>query len=525
LAGLKVQQLLEEPSAAIMAYGPQQDEKILVYDLGGGTFDVTIIDCFAGALTIKAVFGNNLLGGDDFDRRLMDHLRELIKKNQGVTIDEADVAALSVLKKAAETAKIEMSRRPGARITIPKVKEVQGRPIGLEVVVKTPDFNAMIRDLVEGTLTEVEKALNHAKLDKSDIDTVLLVGGSTYYPLVQETVRKFFGKEPNKSVNPDLAVAMGAAASLVVDKPPEGGRHVVTVGFVPERTPEERVEIRGRTTPGSQVRVTGGTAPATAVADDEGEYTVELPLKKGINTFVITSVSPNGEQVKLEPEPILHDETVEAHEEPPAPPAPILPRALSVSCALPLAPNKIITDHAVVIIEPQSALPKQATSDGFATSQNNQAMLMATILEGDLPVAGLNTKLAELTLQLPPNVPANERVSVHFTVDENSNLTAELEVPSVNRRGKVVVNLKSLSSQLHLFQQVENLYTQVGGRIRPEQRAAIEQARVAIEDLSRDFAGAKAQGDVDRMFDTYTRIVGEAQKLRTKIDEARRTYA
>jgi molecular chaperone DnaK (HSP70) len=524
LAGLKVQQLLPEPSAAVMAYGPQQDEKILVYDLGGGTFDVTIIDCFAGALTTLAVTGNNFLGGDDFDRRLMDYFKDLFKKAHGVTISEDDRRAMSLLKKAAEEAKIEMSRKSGARVAIPKVLESGGRPLGLETVVKTAEFNAMIRDLIQNTIKEVEKALELAKLDKSAITTVLMVGGSTYYPLVQDTVKQFFGKDPNRSVNPDLAVALGAAGSLI-QGPIDERRHVVTVGFIPEKTPEESLEVRGRTTPQSRLRVTGGASPATGTADASGEYSVQVPLKRGINALVITSVSPKEEKATMEAEPVLQDAAAVRQEEPPAPPASVLSRALSISHGSSLGGGRVINDMASVIMAGQSELPCQQTNEGFCTSRDNQQEIEGLVLEGDLPIAGLNTKLAVINLKLPPNVPEGERVVVHFTIDDNATLTAELEVPSVNRRGKVVINIKSQSEQVHLYQQVEDLYTRAGGKMRPEEKAQVEQARVAVEDLAQEFNQAREGNNADAVWDAYNRLKDVARKLKEKVEGMLKKYA
>lgn len=522
LAGLTVQQLLAEPSAAVMAYGPQQDEKICVYDLGGGTFDVAIIDCFAGALTTLAVTGNNNLGGDDFDRRLMDHFKDLIKKNHGVTISDTDKRAMSLLKKAAEDAKIEMSRKSGARVAIPKVVEVNGRPVGLEAVIKTADYNAMIKDLILGTIKEVEKALQIAGLDRKEINTVLMVGGSTYYPLVQETVKQYFGKEPNRSVNPDLAVALGAAMCLIQGASDER-RHVVTVGFVPERTPDETLDVRGRTTPHSTIRITGGATLVTGAADASGEYSVRVPLKKGINSLQVISTSPRDEKATIDPEPVQYDVEAVRMEDPPAPPAPNLAWALSISHGTDLGGGRFIQDLASVVMASQSQLPCQQSNTGFCTSRDNQQELEGEIVEGDLPIAGLNSKLATLNLKLPPNVPRGERVTIHYTVDENNMLTAELEC--MNRKGKVVVDIKSKAERVHIYQQVDDLLTRVGGRLRPEEQAQVQQAKVAVEDLAEQFTQAKEGSDADQLFDLYNRLKAAARKLTDKLDEMRKKYA
>ena len=523
LAGLKVQQLLAEPSAAIMAYGPQKDQKILVYDLGGGTFDVAIVDFFAGILTTLAVFGNNFLGGDDFDRRIMNHLVELLKKKEGVAIDlDNDIYAWSKLKGAAERAKIEMSRKRQAPISIPKVTEVNGRPVGIETSIKTDDFHAMIRDLVTGTLTEIEKALNHAKLDTKDIDTVLLVGGSTYIPLVQQTVREFFGKDPNRTINPDLAVALGAAASVMIGEPTG---HVVTVDFIPEATPEKEIELAGRTSANSQVHISGAAETVNLTADEQGYFTACVPLNPGVNTLKLVAVAPDGRRATIEPEPVVYDPNAEVQEPPPAPSPPRLTRALSFSCVLDLGAKRIVEDSTAVILNAQSELPASVSSSQFSTMCDGQRKLKGELLEGDLPLAGINTKLAEIEIDLPPNVPAGEEVTVHYHVDENFALTAEVEVRRVNAYGKVTVNLRSPTSQVHIFQQIEGLFTEFGDRIRPEERAALEQSRVTIEDISNEIARLKsAQTDADAIWNAYSRLRLESQQLTQKIRAARGKY-
>jgi molecular chaperone DnaK (HSP70) len=528
LAGLNVRQLLEEPSAAIMAYGPSEDEKILVYDLGGGTFDVTIVDCFAGTLKTLAVFGNNHLGGDDFDSRLVQHLIEIAKKEHGMTIAEDDPVIVPRLKKAAEQAKIVMSRKKGAKIEIPTLGP--GTTHGLSTLVKTEDFEAMIRDLVETSMGEVEKALNHAKLDKRDVNTILLVGGSTYVPLVQRSVEEFFGRKPNKEVNPDLAVSLGAAQSLVATNfgPSDDGgpeRHVVTVDNVPPETPDDSLEIEGRSSAGATIRVTGGAESVETVADDEGYYSLDVPLKAGAsNALVIVATHSDGRIAKLEAEPIVQDENAAEPKELVEPPASRLSRALSISHALPLGDGKIVSDCASSIIPPQSDMPKEVSRGGFCTSQDNQRELMCMILEGDLPLASCNARLAELRLQLPPNVPKNEPVTVIFTIDENKVLTAEIEC--MNRRGQVIVDLKSPTEQRHLFDELENLANRIGNKIRPEEKARIEQRRITLEDVAQQIRNAKDDSGTDpaRLFESFERFRKESIALREEMASAQRKY-
>ena len=528
LAGLNVLQLLEEPSAAVMAYGPREDEKILVYDLGGGTFDVSLVDCFAGTLTTKAVFGNNNLGGDDFDKRLMRTLSEILRKEQGVTIDidnprdENERLATAILKLHAERAKIEMSRKPSSHVLIPKLITVNGRPIGLETDIKSVDFNAMIQDLVQGTLIEVEKALKHAKLVKSKIDTVLLVGGSSYVPLVQKTLKEYFGKEPNKKVNPDLAVALGAATVLVDCGTETKGRHIVTVREIPERYPDDMFLLEGRTSPGSKVSVSGGRQSVQAEADDEGYYSVEVPLKQGSNPLTVRAASRSGQTTEIEPEPLIYDPAAPTFVPLPPAPAPRLNRPLSFSHNLKLCPGKEIADAVTAIIPAQSDLPSVGVSDKFGTMVDNQEELMAFLLEGDLPLTGLNTRLGEVRLKLPPNVPAGQQVKVSFAIDENSLLTAELEC--MGRKGQAVVSLKSPAEPVHLFQRIENLYTRCGDRIHPTERASLEQQRLTLEDLSEQLTRLKQGQDVDGMWNAYNRVRSTADQLVAKLESLERSY-
>ncbi len=525
LAGLEVQQCLAEPSAAVMAYGPQDDEKILVYDLGGGTFDVAIIDYFSGILSTLAVFGNNYLGGDDFDNRLMRHFCELIEKEQGIKLElQTDRDAADKLKKAAEKAKIDLSRRPAARVEIAKVLEVNNRPVGLETVIKRDFFESMIRDLVDATLVEVEKALNHAKLDKADISTILLVGGSTYIPLVQESVKTFFGKDPNKEINPDLAVSLGAAASLLVDKLPEDGRLAVTVSWIPEETPSEEIEVEGRTAPNAEVRIEGGAKPVVAVADESGYYLADVALNMGMNQLKVTAATKDGKKATIEPEPVVRDLKAIQLDAPPASPRTRLSRALTISCNVRIGPGRVVHQAVGDVIPAQSELPISVRKDDFATAYDNQRQLLGDLLEGDLPLADLNGKLAQIELELPPNVPEGEQVRVNYHVDESFELTATLEC--VGRTQRVKVNLKSPLEHDHIFAQVEKLLTKVGDRLQPQEREALEQNRRAIEDLAAQIRRfAEANDSSEAHWQAYERLEQQSNKLRGLMDQIRDSYA
>ena len=213
IAGLEVERIINEPTAASLAYGfDKQDksEKILVYDLGGGTFDVSILELGDGVFEVKSTSGNNRLGGDDFDNVVVDYLVSEFKKENSVDLTK-DKMAMQRLKDAAEKAKKELSGVTTTQISLPFLSQGSDGPLHLDMSLTRAKFEELTRDLIDSTIEPVRKALKDAKLSASDIDKVILVGGSTRIPRVQELVKKELGKEPNKSVNPDEVVAMGAA--------------------------------------------------------------------------------------------------------------------------------------------------------------------------------------------------------------------------------------------------------------------------------------------------------------------------
>ena len=213
IAGLKVERIINEPTAAALAYGlDKQDESqtILVYDLGGGTFDVSILELGDGVFEVKSTSGNNHLGGDDFDERVMEWMTDEFKKESGVDLTK-DKMAMQRVRDAAEKAKKDLSGMTSTEISLPFISQGTDGPLHLNLTLTKAKFEDLIRDLVESTTEPVRKALKDAKLTSKDIDKVLLVGGSTRIPCVQELVKKELGKEPSKEVNPDEVVAMGAA--------------------------------------------------------------------------------------------------------------------------------------------------------------------------------------------------------------------------------------------------------------------------------------------------------------------------
>ncbi|MFZ5590695.1 MAG: molecular chaperone DnaK [Bacillota bacterium] len=212
IAGLEVLRIINEPTAAALAYGldKEEDQTILVYDLGGGTFDVSILELGDGVFEVKATSGNNRLGGDDFDQRIIDWMVSEFKKETGIDLSK-DRMAMQRLKEAAEKAKIELSGVVSTNINLPFITADADGPKHLDLTLTRAKFEEMTADLVEMTMGPTRQALADAGLEPKDIDKVLLVGGSTRIPAVQEAIRKFLGKEPHKGINPDECVAIGAA--------------------------------------------------------------------------------------------------------------------------------------------------------------------------------------------------------------------------------------------------------------------------------------------------------------------------
>ena len=213
IAGLEVLRIINEPTAAALAFGmdkTDKDEKIMVFDLGGGTFDVSILDIGDGVFEVLSTNGNTKLGGDDFDERIIEYLVSEFKKSNGIDLS-TDKMAMQRLKEAAEKAKIELSGMQQTQINLPFITADQTGPKHLDITLTRAKFEDLIRDLVDSTRIPVENALKDAKLTSDDISKVLLVGGSTRVPCVQEMVKKITGKEPDKGINPDECVAIGAA--------------------------------------------------------------------------------------------------------------------------------------------------------------------------------------------------------------------------------------------------------------------------------------------------------------------------
>ena len=212
IAGLDVKRIINEPTAAALSYGidKEKDQKVMVYDLGGGTFDVSIIEMGDGVQEVLATAGNNRLGGDDFDKRIIDWMVTSFKNETGIDLS-SDKVAMQRFKEAAEKAKIELSGVTTSSINLPFITADQTGPKHLDLTLTRAKFDELTADLVEATMGPVRSALSDSGLQISQIDKVLMVGGSSRIPAVQEAVKKFLGKEPFKGINPDECVALGAA--------------------------------------------------------------------------------------------------------------------------------------------------------------------------------------------------------------------------------------------------------------------------------------------------------------------------
>ncbi|NLM41341.1 MAG: molecular chaperone DnaK [Firmicutes bacterium] len=235
IAGLEVLRIINEPTAASLAYklDKEGEQTVLVYDLGGGTFDVSILELDEGYVGVKATSGNNRLGGDDFDQRIMDWMVQEFKKETGIDLTQ-DKMAMQRLKEAAEKAKIELSGLLQTTINLPFISATPSGPVHLDMTLTRAKFNELTADLVEMTLGPVRQALSDAGLEPKDIDRVILVGGSTRIPAVQEAIERLMGKEPYKGINPDECVALGAAIQAgVLAGEFEAGQGLVLVDVTP----------------------------------------------------------------------------------------------------------------------------------------------------------------------------------------------------------------------------------------------------------------------------------------------------
>jgi molecular chaperone DnaK len=303
IAGLKVLRIINEPTAAALAYGLEKgahDERILVFDLGGGTFDVTVLEIGEGVFEVKATHGNTKLGGDDWDQRVIDWLVSEFKNNHGVDLS-ADRMALQRLKEAAEKAKIELSQAQEASISLPFVTATAEGPLHLETTLTRSKFEQLTADLVEQLRAPFEQALRDAKISTGELSHVILVGGSTRMPMVQELVKSLAGKDPHKGVNPDEVVAAGAAVQasiikgdmkeiLLLDVTPLS-MGVETLGHIYTKMIERNTHIPTRRSEIYSTAADNQTSVEVHVLQGEGEM-ADSPGVRSLGRFQLVGLPP-----------------------------------------------------------------------------------------------------------------------------------------------------------------------------------------------------------------------------------------
>ena len=303
IAGLKVLRIINEPTAAALAYGLEKgtaDERILVFDLGGGTFDVSVLEIGEGVFEVKSTHGDTRLGGDDWDQKIIDWLVAEFKNNHGVDLSQ-DRMALQRLKEAAEKAKIELSQASEASISLPFITATGEGPLHLETSLSRSKFEQMTSDLVERLRTPFEQALRDAKVATGDLNHVILVGGSTRMPMVQELVKKLSGKEPHKGVNPDEVVGIGAAiqASIIKGETKEVllldvtplSMGVDTIGHIFTKLIEKNTHIPTRRSEVFSTAADNQTSVEIVVLQGEGEM-ADSPGVRSLGRFQLVDIAP-----------------------------------------------------------------------------------------------------------------------------------------------------------------------------------------------------------------------------------------
>ena len=513
-AGLKVGKLLAEPVAASATYGTGGEETILVFDLGGGTLDCTVVDTFDAM--ILGLSGDNWLGGDDFDNRIVDRMVKHLKEESGIDIS-SDAKARARMKQKAEVAKINLSETSSTIVEF--MGKLGGKLCQVEFRLTRDEYNKMIDDLVARAIEKADEAIKQAGMTKKDIDVVLLVGGSTMTPYVQERLAAHFGKPPSKRVDPMLAVGLGAAI-CTRDVPWDDKTHRVILRTRAEVWPDDIYTIKGRTTAGSAIEVVGAREPAQAKAADKGDFSCEIKLNQNaINDLVVQATSPKGEAAKAV-QRIRHDASAgkEAAQEPAPPPViqATTPRSFLIGLS---------EDNIAPLLKAGANLPASGESHDFFVKANNMPFtLVIPLYEGhmpdhEIPFGPFNTHMGTLNIQCPPTATSTPLV-VAFEVDESRIVTFRCwfkDDPSVS--GTITISPKSISrDSWHLLERVDTSLNTAGERIRPDERAKINHKRQALIDLCEQYAANESP-------DLRTRIIRAGEELKNEIAALEKKYS
>ncbi len=496
-AGLKVAKLLAEPVAAAATYGSGGDETILVFDLGGGTLDCTVVEMFDNQ--IVGLDGDNWLGGDDFDNRIVDRMC-LELKNQGLDAYQ-DEAIRRKMKIKAENYKINLSETNSTQVEFSHT--ANGKPYAIDFRLTRKEYNSLIADLVDRAIDKAKHAVAKAELQLSDIDVVLLVGGSTLTPYVQERLEQEFGKKPSVRVDPMLAVALGAAV-CTRDLAVNPGEHRVKLRSRAEIWSEPQYPLKGRTTPGSKVSVTGGSAPVDVTAKDDGSFEVNVPLNAGnVNDITVEATSPKGDTSKAVHR-IRHDAQAIGAFEPVAMPEikSQLPRNLLLGVSSEEFGGSFEDWMVATIVEANKTLPTTGEIDRFGCKANSMPFtLMIPVYEGhdpehEIPIGAFNSFLGMLTVSCPPT-PQPTQIVISFDVDDSRNMLLRCwfkNDPSVSN--EIRLNSQALSKdKMHLIERTEMAINNAGTRVRPDEKARINRKKQAVIDMSSRF-GVQPSGEL-----------------------------
>lgn len=518
-AGMKVSRLLAEPVAASATYGSGGEDIILVFDLGGGTLDCTVVNTFDAK--ILGLSGDNYLGGDDFDYRIVDRMAKVLQKETGIDLT-GDEKARMQLKAHAERFKKNLSdvNKTQVEFTRKLVGNHAGKLVSIDFPLTRAEYNEMIKDLVDRSLEKADEAVKRAGLDKEDIDVVLLVGGSTLTPYVQERLQQHFGKPPSKKVDPMLAVGLGAAI-CTRDLPWDDKTHRVLLRSRADVWPKSTYTLRGRTTARSKISITGGARPLDGAADDEGKFALDVQLQENApNDIAVLAVSPKGETARVFHR-IRHDAKETKAVEPVAEAiiAPTLPRNIILG----------LKDEKTAVLIPHGRdLPLTGQADNFVTEGGNpnRIQLILPIYEGhmpegEIPYAPFNNLLGELRIDCPPTPDRRGEIPllVEYEVDESRRIRVKCwfrDDPSVVNEIKITVQ-RIERENTHIIERAERTINEAGERISPEEKARVNRKRQAVMDLCEQFQSSPTDELRKQIIETGKDLKGMIQSIEQKL--------